>query len=176
MKLACFLKVKQKLTGRGCQNNATVRGFKREGKNLRLERKIFWFPVRHLKESTWIWEQTSRCYGGLKLGIFVTKWGFFVQFERVSFGKSTHIYTHANCRSSPRLCFVKNLFVAISHRPPNTMQATKTPLRKYSKIWVSCESEERIPVMSSFLIKLTFCWEKFTFIGNRSFFRQAPLR
>ena len=36
MKLACFLKVKQKLTGRGCQNHATVRGLKhvlRDGKN-----------------------------------------------------------------------------------------------------------------------------------------------
>ena len=43
MKPACFLKVKQKLTGRGCQNNATVRGFKREGKNLRLEERSFDF-------------------------------------------------------------------------------------------------------------------------------------
>ena len=39
-----------------------------------------------LKESTSILEQASRSYGGLKVGLFV-------QFQRVPFGKSTHIYS-----------------------------------------------------------------------------------
>ena len=55
MKLACFLKVKQKLTGIGCQNHAIVqykvlRAFcekrKIAGKKfLELKGKIFRFPV-----------------------------------------------------------------------------------------------------------------------------------
>ena len=34
-------------------------------------------------------EQTSSSYGGLKLGLFVTKWGLFAQFQRAPFGKSS---------------------------------------------------------------------------------------
>ena len=49
-----------------------------------------------LKESALILEQTSRSYGGLKLGLFVTKLGLFVQFQRVPFGKSTQIYSGLN--------------------------------------------------------------------------------
>ena len=45
-----------------------------------------------LKGSASILEQTSRSYSGLKLGLFVTKWGLFVQFQRVPFGKPTQIY------------------------------------------------------------------------------------
>ena len=34
-------------------------------------------------------EQTSSSYGGLKLGLFLTKWGPFAQFQRAPFGKSS---------------------------------------------------------------------------------------
>ena len=34
-------------------------------------------------------EQTSPSYGGLKLGLFVTKRGLFAQFQRTAFGKSS---------------------------------------------------------------------------------------
>ena len=34
-------------------------------------------------------EQTSSSYGGLKLGLFVTKRGLFAQFQRAPFGKSS---------------------------------------------------------------------------------------
>ena len=34
-------------------------------------------------------EQTSPSYGGLKLGLFVTKCGLFAQFQRAPFGKSS---------------------------------------------------------------------------------------
>ena len=33
--------------------------------------------------------QTSSSYGGLKLGLFVTKRGLFAQFQRAPFGKSS---------------------------------------------------------------------------------------
>ena len=34
-------------------------------------------------------EQTSSSYGGLKLGLFVTKRGLFAHFQRAPFGKSS---------------------------------------------------------------------------------------
>ena len=42
-----------------------------------------------LKESASMLEQTSSSYGGLKLGLFVTKRGLFAQFQRAPFGKSS---------------------------------------------------------------------------------------
>ena len=42
-----------------------------------------------LKESASMLEQTSSSYGGLKLGLFLTKWGPFAQFQRAPFGKSS---------------------------------------------------------------------------------------
>ena len=44
-------------------------------------------------------EQTSLSYGGLKLGLFVTKGGLFAQFQRASFGKSSQIYIYIYIRS-----------------------------------------------------------------------------
>ena len=43
-----------------------------------------------LKESASLLEQANRSYGGLKLGVFVTKRALFVQFQRIPFGK--HLY------------------------------------------------------------------------------------
>ena len=37
-------------------------------------------------------EQTSPSYGGLKLGLFVTKPGLFAHFQRAPFGKSSQMY------------------------------------------------------------------------------------
>ena len=49
-----------------------------------------------LKESASMLEQTSPSYGGLKLGLFGTKWGLlrdFAQFQRAPLaGKSSQIY------------------------------------------------------------------------------------
>ena len=42
-----------------------------------------------LKESASMLEQTSSSYGSLKLGLFVTKRGFYAQFQRALFGKSS---------------------------------------------------------------------------------------
>ena len=99
MKLACFLKVRQKLTGSRLSKSRYSTNFEarfcKKGKIacklfLQLKEEIFRFPV-FWRESASILEQTSRSYGGLKLGLFVTKWGLFVQFQRVPFGKSTQI-------------------------------------------------------------------------------------
>ena len=81
MKLACFFKkVKQTLTGRGCQNHATVQRFKRllyEGKNR--SRKISAIRKKDLSISCLFvkarrfWSKEARSYGSLKLGASPTK-------------------------------------------------------------------------------------------------------
>ena len=71
-------------------------------------------------------EQTSPSYGGLKLGLFVTKGGLFAQFQRAPFGKSSqkmamkrlslrdlassgHVFDSSDCKS-PSKCFLLSNF------------------------------------------------------------------
>ena len=92
MKLACFLKVRRKLTGSRQSNHAIVQTFRPVFvRRNKIARKKF-LPIRKrdilisclLKESASILKQTSRSYGGLKLGPFIIvyvrsrrKLGFF---------------------------------------------------------------------------------------------------
>ena len=82
--------MRQKLTGSRLSKSRYSTNF--QARFVRKQKsfiKNFWIKKRDLsisclmKESASILEQTSRSYGGLKLGLFV-------QFQRVSFGKSTH--------------------------------------------------------------------------------------
>ena len=70
----------------------------REGKNCSskisaIKKRDLWICYL-LKESASMLEQTSPSYGGLKIGLFVTKRGLFAQFQRAPFGKSKYIYIY----------------------------------------------------------------------------------
>ena len=75
-----FLKVEQKLTGRGCQKSRYstkfyarfVRRKKSLVKTFEIRKKQLSISCL-LKESASILVQANRGYGGLKLGVFVTK-------------------------------------------------------------------------------------------------------